>query len=95
MRKSLTLLAFALLCTIATFAQTVLVQGQVTDDRGPVPNATVQEKGTKNITRADELGKFSFKVKQGALVVVTAVGHAPFEFAATTGYQNVKITTIA
>jgi TonB-dependent SusC/RagA subfamily outer membrane receptor len=95
MRKSLTLLAFALLCTIATFAQTVLVQGQVTDDRGPVPNATVQEKGTKNITRADELGKFSFKVKQGALVVVTAVGHAPFEFAATTGYQNVKITTLA
>ncbi|OYZ00585.1 MAG: hypothetical protein B7Y37_09200 [Sphingobacteriia bacterium 28-36-52] len=95
MRKSLTLLAFALLCTITTFAQTVLVQGQVTDDRGPVPNATVQEKGTKNITRADELGKFSFKVKQGSLVVVTAVGHAPFEFAATTGYQNVKITTLA
>ena len=95
MRKSLTLLAFALLCTIATYAQTVLVQGQVIDDRGPVPNATVQEKGTKNITRADELGKFSFKVKQGALVVVTAVGHAPFEFAATTGYQNVKIATLA
>jgi len=95
MRKSLTLLAFALLCTIATFAQTVLVQGQVTDDRGPVPNATVQEKGTKNITRADELGKFSFKVKQGSLVVVTAVGHSPFEFAATTGYQNVKIATLA
>ncbi|MDP3393097.1 SusC/RagA family TonB-linked outer membrane protein [Sediminibacterium sp.] len=95
MRKSLTLLAFALLCTITTFAQTVLVQGQVTDDRGPVPNATVQEKGTKNITRADELGKFSFKVKQGSLVVVTAVGHAPFEFAATTGYQNVKIATLA
>ena len=95
MRKSLTLLAFALLCTIATYAQTVTVQGQVTDDRGPVPNATVQEKGTKNITRADELGKFSFKVKQGSLVVVTAVGHAPFEFAATTGFQNVKITTLA
>ncbi len=95
MRKSLTLLAFALLCTITTFAQTVLVQGQVTDDRGPVPNATVQEKGTKNITRADELGKFSFKVKQGSLVVVTAVGHEPFEFAATTGFQNVKIATLA
>ncbi|MEO0066479.1 MAG: hypothetical protein RI983_1805 [Bacteroidota bacterium] len=95
MRKSLTLLAASLLFSIATFAQTVLVQGQVTDDRGPVPNATVQEKGTKNITRADELGKFSFKVKQGAMVVVTAVGHTPFEFAATTGYQNVKIATVA
>lgn len=95
MRKSLTLLAASLLFSIATFAQTVLVQGQVTDDRGPVPNATVQEKGTKNITRADELGKFSFKVKQGAIVVVTAVGHTPFEFAATTGYQNVKIATVA
>lgn len=67
----------------------------MTDDRGPVPNATVQEKGTKNITRADELGKFSFKVKQGAIVVVTAVGHTPFEFAATTGFQNVKIATVA
>lgn len=41
MRKSLTLLAASLLFSIATFAQTVLVQGQVTDDRGPVPNATV------------------------------------------------------
>lgn len=95
MRKSLTLLAASLLFSIATFAQTVLVQGQVTDDRGPVPNATVQEKGTKNITRADELGKFSFKVKQGAIVVVTAVGHTPFEFAAITGFQNVKIATVA
>ena len=37
MRKSLTLLAASLLFSIATFAQTVLVQGQVTDDRGPVP----------------------------------------------------------
>ena len=52
MRKSLTLLAAALLWTLSIYAQTVVVQGQVSDDRGPVPNATIQEKGTNNAARA-------------------------------------------
>lgn len=46
MRKILSLLAVSLLWTLSSVAQTVVVQGQVADDRGPLPNATIQEKGT-------------------------------------------------
>lgn len=95
MRKSLTLLAAALLWTLSIYAQTVVVQGQVSDDRGPVPNATIQEKGTKNAVRADDLGKFSFRVKQGAKVTVSAIGHETVEFTASSTYQNVQIKTLA
>ncbi len=91
MRKSLTLLAMALLCSVAMYAQTVVVQGQVSDDRGPVPNATIQEKGTRNGAKADEVGKFTLKVKTGATVVVSAIGHENFEFAASGTYQNIKL----
>lgn len=95
MRKSLTLLAAALLWTLSSFAQTVVVQGQVSDDRGPVPNATIQEKGTTNAVKADEVGKFSLRVKQGAKVTVSAIGHETYEFTASSAYQNINIKTLA
>ncbi len=95
MRKSLTLLAVALLWTLASFAQTVVVQGQVSDDRGPVPNATIQEKGTNNAVRADDLGKFTLRVKQGAKVTVSAIGHETYEFTASSAFQNIQIKTLA
>lgn len=95
MRKSLTLLAVALLWTLSSFAQTVVVQGQVSDDRGPVPNATIQEKGTTNAAKADDAGKFSLRVKQGAKVTVSAIGHETYEFTASSTYQNIVIKTLA
>lgn len=95
MRKSLTLLVAALVWTLSSFAQTVVVQGQVSDDRGPVPNATIQEKGTNNAARADDLGKFTLRVKQGAKVTVSAVGHETYEFTASSAYQNIQIKTLA
>lgn len=95
MRKSLTLLAAALLWTLTGIAQTVVVQGQVSDDRGPVPNATIQEKGTNNAARADDLGKFTLRVKQGAKVTVSAIGHETYEFTASSTYQNIQIKTLA
>lgn len=95
MKKNLTLLVAALLWTLSSFAQTIVVQGQVSDDRGPVPNATIQEKGSKNAVRADDLGKFTIRVKQGAKIVVSAIGHETYEFDASSGYQNVQIKTLA
>mgnify|MGYP002223872473 FL=1 len=73
----------------------MVVQGQVSDDRGPVPNATIQEKGTNNAARADDLGKFTLRVKQGAKVTVSAIGHETYEFTASSTYQNIQIKTLA
>lgn len=96
MRKNLLLLAFGLMTFFISNAQTVVVSGQVTDERGPVPNATVQEKNVKNnVVKADEVGKFTIKVKQGATIVVSAIGHADFEFAASADFQNVRLAVNA
>ena len=94
MKKSLTLFFAAMLWTLSSFAQTVVVQGQVSDDRGPLPNATIQEIGSKNAVRADDLGKFTIRVKQGAKISVSAVGHEKYEFTASSTYQNIQIKTL-
>lgn len=74
MRKIL--LGFAMLFIVALAnAQTVAVTSRVTDATGaPIPSATILEKGTRNGTFSLENGSFSIKVKQGAKLVVTAVG---------------------
>ncbi len=62
---------FALFLFTATsiFAQTI--EGVVQDETGPLPGATVQEKGTKNGVTTDFDGKFSLKLNnpKGAIVV--------------------------
>ena len=95
MRKILSLLAVSLLWTLSSVAQTVVVQGQVADDRGPLPNATIQEKGTNNTVRADDLGKFTLRVKQGAAIVVTSVGYETVEFKAGSAFQTVVLKSAA
>lgn len=89
MRKLLAMVALLLFCAYAAFAQTVVVQGRVADENGPVPNATIQEKGTKNTVTADANGSFSIKVKQGARLVITAVGYETTEVDAS---SNVRIS---
>ena len=94
MRKSLLIMALLLGSTLAIFAQNVVVQGRVSDQSGPVPNATIQEKGTSNTVRGDADGNFSIRVKQGARLVISAVGHESAEVAAASSV-NVSLTTKA
>ena len=69
------------LCAWAFFAfnanaQTLIVSGKVTDDKGaPVALATIIEKGTKNGTTANNEGVFSLKVKTGAKLVISALSY--------------------
>jgi len=62
-------LMFALLLLTGTsiFAQTI--EGVVQDETGPLPGATVVEKGTSNGVTTDFDGKFSLKVKQNKGVI--------------------------
>lgn len=75
MRKLLSLSAALVLCSVLAVAQTRVVTGKITDDKGdPVPFATVTIKGTKNATVADASGTFSLRAKEGDVLVVTAQG---------------------
>lgn len=67
-------------------AKTITVTGVVSDNFGPVAGATVIEKGnTSNGTVTDLDGKFSLKVPEGAIIVVTFIGYTPQELKAQAG----------
>ena len=81
MRKKLYLGFCALVfLTLSSFAQTVIVSGKVTDEKGlPLEGATILEKNTKNATISDAKGVFKFAVKQGATLVISEVGYEKIE----------------
>ena len=86
-----------LLVQMTAFAQSRKISGTVTDNNGePVIGATVTVKGTKTAVVTDLDGKFSFKVPAGSTLVVTYLGYADKEVAATgTGMTiNMNGTTV-
>jgi len=93
MRKIASLLSvLMLLCTLA-FAQTRTVTGQIKDEKGdPVPFATIQEAGSRNVTTADVNGFFSIKIPQASKLIVSAAGHGTQTVTPTaTGVQAVTL----
>lgn len=71
-----------LLFALNSRAQTKTVTGTISSETGgPVPFATVNEKGTSHATSADENGKFEIKVKNGAVLVFSAAGFEDREVA--------------
>jgi TonB-linked SusC/RagA family outer membrane protein len=75
MRKTMSLLAMLILCSVFAWSQTKTVTGQVMDDKGdPVPYATVKEKGTSTGVAADQDGKFSINVGSKAKLIFSAAG---------------------
>lgn len=77
MRKIVSLLVTAVLCSLMAFAQTRTISGTVTDANGrAVPFASVTVKDTKNGVTADADGKFTLRnVPSGAVLVITSVGY--------------------
>jgi len=72
-------------------AQTT-VTGKVMDDKGsPIPGASVIEKGTRNGTTSNNDGGFSIKVKQGASLVISAVGFESLTLPASSSNLMVKL----
>ncbi|MDQ0106186.1 TonB-linked SusC/RagA family outer membrane protein [Chitinophaga terrae (ex Kim and Jung 2007)] len=52
------------------------VKGKILSESGePFPGATIVEKGTSNGTVSGPDGSFSIKVKEGAILVITAIGY--------------------
>ena len=91
MRKCRLFMAMALLCTCLTaISQTFTATGKVTDDKGsPVNGASVRERGSQRGMTANISGTFSLLVKQGATLIVSAVG---FETKETPAGSNITVT---
>ena len=76
MRKHVSLLAVLLFFGMLAIGQNSRkITGQVKDDAGPVPFATITETNTNNSTTSDVNGNFSITIK-GNQVTVSAVDHA-------------------
>jgi TonB-linked SusC/RagA family outer membrane protein len=76
MRKHVSLLAALLFFGMLAMGQNARkITGQVKDDAGPVPFATVTETNTNNSTTSDVNGNFSITIK-GNQITVSAVDHA-------------------
>ena len=73
-----------LLCFGITEAQTV--SGNVSDNQGPLPGATVIVKGTATGTTADFDGNYSISANAGDVLVFSYVGYTPQEV--TVGSQS-------
>lgn len=71
--KGLVLLAFMLISQLF-FAQEKMISGIVTDALGPIPNANVVVKGTKNGAQSDIDGKYKIKAKTGDVLVFSYMG---------------------
>ena len=79
-----------MLCTSLTYSQDV--SGTVSDSSGPLPGASVIEKGTKNGAQTDLDGKFTIKnVGTNAVLVFSFIGLKSQEIDVK-GKSNVKVT---
>jgi TonB-linked SusC/RagA family outer membrane protein len=90
MRKCLSLVAL-LICCLSVVAQKVYT-GKVTDLQGqPVPFVTIQVKGTKAATSADQDGNFSIKARPGATLIVSGAGFVSKQVEVTDGAMTIQV----
>ena len=76
MKKNLLLATIAMCFSALTFAQTRMITGKVTDDKGnPVSFATITETNTKNAIKADADGNFIITITGNSLTI-SAVDHS-------------------
>lgn len=83
------MLVGALLCF--GFAQAQEVSGNVSDANGPLPGASVVEKGTTNGTQTDFDGNFTINVGENATLVISYIGYSTTE-EVVNGRSTVNIT---
>ncbi|NML22242.1 SusC/RagA family TonB-linked outer membrane protein [Pseudoflavitalea sp. G-6-1-2] len=85
--RSLLMSLCILLCATLAYAQNRTIKGRVTDEsNNPLPNASVQIKGSKKGTTADGQGNFTITASTGDVLVINVVGYAKQEI--TLGEQT-------
>jgi len=92
MRKILLMVAMLFAFVAITSGQTRTVTGEVKDEQGnPIPFATVKVKGSKQAIAADQSGKFSISIPEGAVLIFSGAGFEVHEM--NTGTQT-SISTV-
>ena len=80
MRKIVSLIVTAILCSVIVFAQTRTISGKIKDETGkPVPFASVTIKGTKKGVTADNNGAFTLDVSSGSVLVISSQNFETYE----------------
>jgi TonB-linked SusC/RagA family outer membrane protein len=83
MRKLLSMLTMLFVCIAVASGQTRTLTGEVKDEHGkPIPYATVRVKGGTTAVAADQNGKFSINVAEGAILVISGAGFQAYEISA-------------
>jgi TonB-linked SusC/RagA family outer membrane protein len=94
MRKMLLLMVVTLFTALIATAQTRVISGVVTDDKGePVPFASVLVLGTKSGVAADANGNFKINAKTGDVLLVSGVGFTSKEVKITSS-ASLKVSLI-
>lgn len=95
MRRFLSLFVMLMMSAALVFAQSRVVTGTVTDDKGtPIEGASVRVKGSRTGVAADASGNYRISVNPGATLVISGVNLTPQEVAV--GEQstiNVRMVT--
>lgn len=80
------------LCTAISFSQTYTVSGTVTEKNGPLPGASVIQKGTTNGVTTDFEGKYAIQLEKGTHTLVFSFLSQPIERIITvTGAMNLDV----
>ncbi|KQS27177.1 SusC/RagA family TonB-linked outer membrane protein [Dyadobacter sp. Leaf189] len=77
------LMLAALMSSTALYAQTVKVEGTVTDAQGPLPGVSVVVKGTSTGTITDASGIYKLDAADNAVLVFTFIGYQAREMSLT------------
>lgn len=74
----------------ASYVQDAIIRGKVTDENGPLQNASIQVKGSNASVQTDEEGNFSINAAAAAdvQVLVTLIGYQSKEFTLRAGAIN-------
>jgi len=71
-----------LLFALNTWAQDIVVKGQISDENGlPVPGASILVKGTNNSISSDIDGNYQVQASPAATIVISYIGYATQEIA--------------
>ena len=82
--------------SITSFAQTTVVTGKVTDDKGkPIEGASVVDKKTQKGTATDDKGMFSVNLKPGATLIISGIGYERKEVTPSNGVASVSLKQLS
>ncbi len=93
MKKTILFMISVMLASATAMAQRTIT-GNVSDETGPLPGASVVVKGTSNGTTSDFDGNYTIQANDGETLVFSYVGYKPQERVISSGESTINITLV-